>query len=132
MRCCVRAWRGELLHEGDAGQTPRHMVAAWGVLLRPGARLKIPFHGLAAPPVRRRRHKGGVRVIRVPQLTYTLPPSIVHAPASPRRTPPGSREVPEAASAMQMPAAPASMSRRYIAFTALLQELLLAEFGRAC
>ena len=53
---------------GEAGQTPWQSAGDRGVLLQRGACLKIPSTGREAPPVRRRRFLGGVRVIHAPHV----------------------------------------------------------------
>ena len=53
---------------GRVGQTSRQSAGEGGVLLLSGTCLKIPSTGQEAPPVRRRRFLGGVRVIHVPQV----------------------------------------------------------------
>ena len=50
-----------------AGQTPRHRAISVAFCRTLAHALRSPPCGLKAPPVRRRRSSGGVRVIRVPQ-----------------------------------------------------------------
>ena len=64
-------WR-EQSCRGQGGPDTAADWKRWGVLLRGGACLKIPSTGHEAPPVRRRRFLGGVRVIRVPQVDVTV------------------------------------------------------------
>ena len=55
------------------------MLLYWGVLFHPSVCLKIPSRGLGAPPVRRRRFSGGVRVIHALHHNVEGTPEGLHA-----------------------------------------------------